>query len=54
MLSPGRSSTLSPPRDPALRYPAGALAGQKVALYRLPPDRLLDRVGLGTFDLTRT
>lgn len=39
---------------PRTRYPAGANAGRMIALYRLLPDRLLDRVILGFFSLPRT
>ncbi len=31
-------------KTPRTRYPAGAPAGRMLALYRLLPDRLLDRV----------
>jgi NAD(P)-dependent dehydrogenase (short-subunit alcohol dehydrogenase family) len=39
--------------NPRTRYPAGVPAGRMLALYRLLPDRLLDRVILGAFNLRR-
>ncbi len=40
-------------KTPRTRYPAGAPAGRMLALYRLLPDRLLDRVILRFLGLPR-